>query len=200
MPTMMDDQLQAPFNQGELLRNNHPYKTAVHKGVCLSLVVEWMKSQALGTANARMQRLTQNLNLCVGRQMIYSSGLKATKTGTVSAFLTALGCHYGLSYAQTGSYPTEFGLQGYLATLAGVTRQFMCEMKFTGGGAHAIGIISGDETRVFDPNFGEFACTLGTDDEDFWMSIALQFNDDPHASASRFVADIGDPLHRFIAH
>jgi hypothetical protein len=174
----------ADFRQGPKLEAQYPFNSAMHGGICFSLVVQWYKllqeddstsSELLGTvfenpSQERMDALDEDFKLAGGRQMIYTSGLGASKLATDSwhAFgqsyaetLTGMGKHYGVAFDYVGYAQHAPALGNYLADPANRKKVLYLSIKMNVGG-HAIGLQTSTPQLMFDPNIGEYEYTAGS--------------------------------------
>lgn len=154
----LSDYIQVEFKQGAELRRQMRFDKAAHGGVCMSLVIEFLKQLEDGADPEDLNEiLKDNLRLAAGRQKIFSSGWSDMgNKGRVSQtkLLTRLGDHTGIKaklLAKGDSFDPVV-----TKVCANPEKHIYAYLKFPKG-AHAIYVLylaDGEVLLMFDPNFG----------------------------------------------
>jgi hypothetical protein len=166
MAKKLRDFLKAEFSQGTRLRSEFRYKKEAQPGVCLSLVVSWVRvAAAIDSLEGWADAVASDFNISIVRQSIFDDSATgpgeasladkwsiADKWNAVSS-VTGLKFHPEIQGTSTDPFAVAFGIDKLPDGF------HLLRIQFSGGESHAIGLHTNKNKLInhfFDPNFGIF--------------------------------------------
>ena len=177
----LSDFLQAEFSQGTRLSGEFRFKKEAQPGVCLSLVVSWMRVIAAGNVSGYedlAKAIAKDFNMSIVRQSIFDDSLKNVTSITWSGLAdkwNAVSSVTGLEFECEDVGNTVDPL--IVSTFARADGAYVLRITFNEGGGHAIGMAKvGTDFVFFDPNLGLYEVSdLRTFSPLLWQKYRVDF-------------------------
>lgn len=178
----LNDFLTAEFSQGTRLSGDFRYKKEAQPGICLSLVVSWIRVLTSGKdfsdAEDLAKAIALDFNMSIVRQSIFDDSMQNVTSITWAGLAdkwNAVSSVTGIKFGCLNVGSTVDPL--IVATFNLADGVYMLRITFNEGSGHAIGLLKlGTDFVVFDPNLGLFEIDdLATFAPLLWQKYKVDF-------------------------